>query len=94
MSHTMKLLERVFEHRLRRGTDIKNQFDFMSARLNTEAIFLLRQLMERYRKQKNDLHKVFIDLENTYDKIPRTVMRWALEKYKVPIKYPRQGYVR
>jgi hypothetical protein len=28
-----------------------------------EAIFLIRQLMERHREQKNDLHMIFIDLE-------------------------------
>ena len=84
----MKLWERVIEHRLRRVTNVtKNQFGFMPGRSTTEAIFLLRQLMERYREQKKDLHMVFIDLEKAYDKIPRMVMWWALEKHKVPTKY-------
>jgi hypothetical protein len=30
---------------------------------------------------------VFIDLEKAYDKIPRNVLWWALEKHKVPAKY-------
>ena len=48
MSHTMKLWERVCEQRLRRLTSVsRNQFGFMPGRSTTEAIFLVRQLMER-----------------------------------------------
>ena len=65
----------------------QNQFGFMPGRSTMEAIFLIRQLMESYREQKKDLHIVFIDLEKAYDKIPRNVMWWALEKHKVPTKY-------
>jgi hypothetical protein len=88
MSHTMKLWERVIEHRLRGTTWVStNQFGFMPGRSTIEAIFLIRQVMEQFRDQKKDLHMVFIDLEKAYDKILRNVMRWALEKHKVPIKY-------
>jgi hypothetical protein len=53
MSHTMKLWERVIEHRLRRMTSVtKNQFGFMPGRSTMEAIFLVRQLTERYKDQK------------------------------------------
>jgi hypothetical protein len=51
------------------------------------AIFLIRQLMERCRKQKKDLHMIFIDLEKAYDKVSRNVMWWALQKHKVSSKY-------
>jgi hypothetical protein len=88
MSHTMKLWERVIEHRLRGTTRVStNQFSFMPGRSTIEAIFLIRQVMERFREQKKDLHMVFIDLEKAYDRIPRNVMRWALDKHKVPTKY-------
>jgi hypothetical protein len=52
-----------------------------------EAIFLIRQLMERCMEQKKDMHMIFIDLEKTYDKVSRNIMWWALQKHKVLIKY-------
>ena len=84
----MKLCARVIEQRLRGTTQIStNQFSFMPGRSTTEAIFLIRQVIERYREQKKDLHLVFIDLEKAYDKITRNVMWWSLDKDKVPSKY-------
>ncbi|XP_071722142.1 uncharacterized protein [Rutidosis leptorrhynchoides] len=60
ISHTMKLWELVIEHRVRATTTIfENQFGFMPGRSTTEAIFLVRGLMEKYRnKQKRLAHGV------------------------------------
>ena len=86
IGHTIKLWERVIERRLRATTTISgNQFGLMPDRSTTEAIFLLRMLMERYREAKTDLHIVFIDLENAYDKMPREVLWWMLAKRGVHV---------
>ena len=75
MSHTMKLWEKVIEKRLRKETTVtENQFEFMPGRSTIEAIHLLRQLIEKYREQKQDLHMVFIDLEKTYDRVLREII--------------------
>ncbi|WP_375667144.1 RNA-directed DNA polymerase, partial [Bartonella sp. AC326YNZD] len=84
----MKLWERVIENRLRRETTIsENQFGFMPGRSTMEAIYLLRKLMERYREAKKDLHMIFIDLEKTYEKVPRNLIWWALQRKKVTSRY-------
>jgi hypothetical protein len=46
MSRTMKLWERIIEHRLSGVTNVTgNQFEFMSGRSTMETIFLIRRLM-------------------------------------------------
>jgi serine protease inhibitor len=51
------------------------------------AIFLIKQFMERYREQKKDMHMIFINFEKAYDKVSRNIMWWVLQEHKVSTKY-------
>ena len=61
----------------------------MPGRFTTEAIHLLRRLMELFRERKKDLHLMFIDLEKAHDSAPREILWECLEKKGVSVKYIR-----
>ncbi|KAI5729033.1 hypothetical protein M8J77_024451 [Diaphorina citri] len=86
----MKIWERILDTRIRRETSIgEEQFGFMPGRGTMDAIFTLRQLMEKHRDKKKDLHLIFIDLEKAYDRILRQELWSCMRKKNVPEKYVR-----
>nr|GEV45785.1 retrovirus-related Pol polyprotein LINE-1 [Tanacetum cinerariifolium] len=90
LSHTMKLWKRVIESRLKRETMVsENQFGFMPRRSTTEAIHLLRSLMEKYRERQKDLNMAFLDLEKVYDSVPRELVWKTLIDKGTPRRYSK-----
>ena len=90
MSHTMKIWERIIDQRLRVEVAITpEQFGFMPNRSTTDAVFALRQMMEKYREGQKTLHIAFIDLEKAYDRVPRQEVWRCLREKLVPEKYIR-----
>ncbi len=83
LEHGMKVLERVLERRIRKKVKMDEmQFGFMPGRGTTDALFIVRQLQEKYMKRKK-LFLGFVDLEKAFDGVPREVVTWALRKLGV-----------
>lgn len=60
MSHTMKICEKMIDKRLRSETIVsEKQFGFMPGRGTTDAIFALRQLVEKYLEKEKALCCVY-----------------------------------
>ena len=88
MSHTITIWERIIDRRLREETTIGDeQFGFMPGRGTTDAIFAVRQLMEKRRGKQKGLHIKFIDLEKAYDRVPRQEVWRCTREKGVPEKY-------
>ena len=60
-----------------------SQFSFVPGRSTTDAIFVVRQLQEKYLAANKRLYMAFVDLEKTFDQVPRKVIWWALRKLDV-----------
>src|SRR5438445_8402418 len=70
LEHAMKVFERVIEARVRDRVKIDNmQFGFSPGKGTTDAIFIVRQLQEKYLAKKKDLWMAFIDLEKAFDRV-------------------------
>ena len=60
-----------------------SQFGFVPGRGTTDAIFVVRQLQEKYLAANKRLYMAFIDLEKAFDRVPQKVIWWALRKLGV-----------
>ena len=72
LEHAMKVVERIFEHRIRQQIEIDDmQFG------TTDAIFMARRIQENFRVKGKKLYFGFVDLEKAFDRVPREVISWA-----------------
>jgi hypothetical protein len=84
LEHVMKVYERVLENRVRQKVELNAfQFGFRSGCGTTDAVFIVRQLQERYLEKKKELWMAFVDLEKAFDRVPREVVWWALRQLEV-----------
>ena len=62
-----------------------SQFGFVPGRGTTDAIFVVRQLQEKYLAANKRLYMAYVDLEKAFDRVPRKVIWWALRKLGVAV---------
>jgi len=61
LEHVMKVMERIFEHRIWQHIDIDDmQFGFMKGKGTTDGIFIVRQMQEKFRAKGKKLYGFWI----------------------------------
>src|SRR3989442_14280020 len=79
LEHVLKVLERGIEARLRKNVKIDEmQFGFSPGKGTTDAIFIVRQVQEKFLGKQKELWMAFVDLEKAFDRVPHEVLWWAL----------------
>ena len=78
LEHAMKVVERIFEYRIRQQIEIDDmQFGFMKGKGTTDAIFMARQMQENFRVKGKKLYFGFLDLEKAFDWVHEEVISWS-----------------
>ena len=84
LKQVMKVLERIVDHLIRQLVSIDDsQFGFVPGRSTTDAIFVVRQLQEKYLAANKRPYMTFVDPAKAFDQVPRKVIWWALRKLGV-----------
>ena len=90
LKHGLKILERILDKRIRKVVKIDpKQFGFMPRKSTVDAIFIVRQLLEKRIEGNLVVFCGFVDLEKAYDRVPREVLYWCLRRKGVSEKLVR-----
>ena len=67
LEHAMKVVEKIFEHRIRQQIEIDDmQFGFMKGKGTTDAIFMARQVQENFKVKGKKLYFGFVDFGKNF----------------------------
>ena len=83
--HCFKVIERVINKVFCDIVEVSDmQFGLMPGRGTSDAIFIVRQLQEKYLTKEKILYVAFIDLEQAFDRVPHEVLWWAMRWLLIP----------
>jgi len=69
LEHAMKVVERISKYTISQQIEIDDmQFGFMKGKGTTDAIFIVRQMQEKFTVKGKKLYFGFVDLEKASDK--------------------------
>jgi len=83
LKHAMKVVEKIFKHRIRQQIDIDYMQFGINGKVTTDIISIVRQTQEKFRAKGKKLYFGFVDLEKAFDRISREVIRWAMRNLGV-----------
>ena len=66
LEQAMKVVERIFEHRIRQQIESDVQFGFMKGKGTTDAIFMARQMQKNFRVKGKKLYFGFVDFLESF----------------------------
>ena len=77
----MKVFKWIADSLIRQVLTIdESQFGFIPGSDTTDAIFVIRQLKEKYFTAGKQIYMAIVILQKAFDRVPQKVIRWAMRK--------------
>ena len=86
ISHPSKVMLKIILNRLQPKAEeiiAEEQAGFRAGRSNTEQIFNLRIICEKYLQQQQNLYHVFIDFKKAFDRVWHEALWATMRKYNI-----------